>query len=322
MESRVDQHYLAISDPLVSVIIPVRNDPDGVRLVLDCLAKQTLQKDQFEVIIGDDGSCPDLVPKVAGYETFAHVAKGPPQTSYAARNRAVALSRGNVLAFCDADCLPEPEWLEQGLAALEDADVVAGEVRLQAPVPPTVWSLLTIDLFLDQRQNVKLSRGVTANLLVRRSYFDNFGGFDASLPSGGDYDFVSRMAKRGAQLKYSPLAVVDHPTMDRARPFLQKIFRTNFWSGVRHARDRERMDLLGVLVLVPVLGVMIARRRALRPAFRLCQERLETSNVTLNLRDAVLAIAALYCIVSFVAGTGRVLGWLKGLRLTHSKEHL
>lgn len=307
----------SIGEPLVSVIIPVRDDPGGISQVLDCLAAQTLPQSRFEVIIGDDGSRPDCLPRVAA-DNRVRVVSGPPRTSYAARNMAVAASRGNILAFCDADCLPAPGWLEEGLTALEDADVVAGEVRFQAPAKPTIWSLLTIDLFLDQRQNVRLSRGVTANLLVRRKDFDEFGGFDQSLPSGGDYDFVSRMVRRGARLRYSPLAMVLHPTMDSARGFLRKIFKTNYWSGVRHARDRDKIDLAGVLVFVPIIGVVIARRRSFRPALHLHRERLNGTNATSNRSKDILAIVTLYCVVSIVAGVGRVLGWLKGLWLART----
>ncbi len=303
------------SEPLVTVIIPVRDDPAGIRQVLVCLKKQTLPGNRFEVIIGDDGSRPDLAPDTATRNLDVKRVTGPPLTSYAARNLAARQARGQVLAFCDADCLPEPTWLEGGLAMLEGADLVAGEVQFRAPDRPTMWSLLTIDLFLDQKQNVSLSRGVTANLIVRRNDFENMGGFDQSLPSGGDYDFVGRMVDSGARLRFGPNAVVGHPTMDQARPFLSKIFRTNLWSGVRRARNKDRFDLAGILVLVPVLGVMLARRNALRPAFDLQQERLRASNVKPRWRERILAVAALYCVICFVAVAGRSLGWLKGARL-------
>jgi len=297
----------------VSVIIPVRDDPDGIRQVLDCLAGQTLSKDRFEVVIGDDGSRADLIYEVTSDEDRVRVVAGPPLTSYAARNRAAAVSRGHVLAFCDADCLPDARWLEEGLAALENADVVAGEVQFQAPSRPTIWSLLTIDLFLDQKQNVSLARGVTANLLVRRDYFHELGGFDQSLPSGGDYDFVNRVVQRDGKLRYSPLATVGHPTMDRARIFLNKVFRTNYWSGFRHARDQEKMELAGILIFIPILGVMVARHRALRPVFSLYTARLQKSGIVPTMPDQFLCLAALYSIVGFVAGAARVLGRLKGM---------
>jgi len=312
-----NEHRPPTGEPLVSVIIPVRNDPGGIRQVLDCLAAQTVPKSLFEVIIGDDGSSPDCLPRVAA-DKRVRVVSGPPRTSYAARNMAVAASRGNILAFCDADCLPTPTWLEEGLAALEGADVVAGEVRFLAPAKPTIWSLLTMDMFLDQRQNVRLSRGVTANLLVRRQDFDEFGGFDQSLPSGGDYDFVGRMVRRHARLRYSPLAMVHHPTMDSARGFLRKVFKTNYWSGVRRARDRDKIDLAGILVFVPIIGIVIARRRSFRPALSLHRERLAGANAASTPSKNILAIVTLYCLVSVVAGVGRVLGWLKGLRLARA----
>lgn len=302
-------------EPLVSVIIPVRDDPKGIVKVLECLDAQTLPNSQFEVVIGDDGSRPDRVPGVPGSDSRIRLISGPPLTSYAARNAAARSARGRVLAFCDADCLPEPRWLEEGLAALENADIVAGEVQFHAPENPTVWSLLTIDLFLDQNQNVTLSRAVTANIMVRRIDFEKINGFDQSLPSGGDYDFVRRMVQDGARLEYAPLAVVGHPTMDRASPFLRKIYKTNFWSGARHARNKDQMDLMGILLLVPVIGVVLARHRVYRPAFRLQRQRLKKSNVRTDWRKRALAVAALYCIVYFVAGIGRVFGWLRGLNM-------
>ena len=106
--------------------------------------------------------------------------------------------------------------------------------------------------------------------------------------------------------------------MDRAHTFLSKVFKTNFWSGARHARDRDKLELAAIFELVPIFGVMYARRRALRPALQLCQERLEISKMKPTSRTRCLAVAALYSVVSLVAGAGRVLGWLKGARLARA----
>jgi GT2 family glycosyltransferase len=217
-----------------------------------------------------------------------------------------------VLAFCDSDCLPEPRWLEQGLAALECADVVAGEVTFAAPEPPTVWSLLTIDMFLDQKRNVALSRGVTANLLVRRELFDRLGGFDASLPSGGDYDFVGRAVTSGARLAYARDAVVRHPTLDSRRVFLRKVWTTNRWRAVRMARARKRPGLKSVVGLVPGLGVAFARREALRPIWRLEESRLRAAGVSIGWRVHLGAMSLIYFVVAAVGGCAQVRGWLEG----------
>src|SRR4051812_39855832 len=111
--------------PQVSVIVPVRNGGSDLRELLEKLSAQTLPRERFEVVVGDDGSTDG---SAAGLDdgTWVRVVPGPPLNSYAARNRAVHASRGAVLAFCDADCRPEPEWLEEGVRALESMDVAAG----------------------------------------------------------------------------------------------------------------------------------------------------------------------------------------------------
>jgi hypothetical protein len=154
--------------------------------------------------------------------------------------------------------------------------------------------------------------------MVRRKDFESLGGFDQSLPSGGDYDFVKRMVGKDARLRHEPRATVGHPTMNEARPFLKKIYRTNYWSGARHARNRDRMDLTGLLALVPVLGVMLARHQAYRPAFGLQRDRLQSAGVRSTRSMRLLAVGALYFVVYFVAGTGRVLGWLRGMKMARS----
>jgi GT2 family glycosyltransferase len=77
------------------------------------------------------------------------------------------------------------------------------------------------------REAERLGQAVTANLFVQQALFERLKGFDATLPSGGDYDFVARAVKSGARLRYEPRAVVRHPTMDRAPRFPRKVWDTN-----------------------------------------------------------------------------------------------
>jgi glycosyltransferase involved in cell wall biosynthesis len=301
--------------PFVSVIVPVRDDRSGVRELVDRLAAQTIPREGFEVVLGDDGSRRDTLPAIASPDGWVRVIPGPPRTSYEARNRATAASRGRVLAFCDSDCLPEPTWLELGLAAVQGADVVAGEIRFVAPSRPSPWSLLTIDMFLDQKCNVRNSRGVTANLFVRRELFDELGGFDASLPSGGDYDFVRRAVERGARLTYCQHAVVWHPTIDDRRTFLHKIWRTNRSAALRRARAGQRPEIAGVHKSIPMLDVALARRWMMKPAWRLHRDRLEESGVTPSWWAELRALAALYLLVVYVRRLARMSGGLQGRRL-------
>lgn len=199
----------------ISVIVPVQNSGEELARLLDTLGRQTLPRSDFEVIVSDDGSAEPPVA-LATDDGHVKVVSGLRSSSYAARNRGVAAARGHLLAFCDADCVPDPAWLERGLEALEGADIVAGRIQFIVPDRVTVWTLIDMDTSKNQRQLVELGVGETANLFVRRELFERVGGFDPRFPSHGDYDFVERCVKSGARLAYSADAVVWHPTRDDA----------------------------------------------------------------------------------------------------------
>ncbi len=304
--------------PTVSVIVPVRDDPEGIRELVRRLTVQTLGRERFEIVIGDDGSEPGSLLDLGTPDGWIRVLSGPAQTSYAARNRAAADARGSVLAFCDSDCRPEPAWLEEGLAVLEGADVAGGEIRYAAPPSPTAWSLLSIDMYLDQQNNILLSRAVTANLFVKHRLFFELEGFDETMPSGGDYDFVRRAAAGGARLRFAPGAVVVHPTIDDRRSFLQKVRRTNRWATVRRARSGQRPGWRDVVTFVPLCGVVMARRQALRPSFRLQRHRLEAAGIAPGRLAELRALAVLYLLVGYVAALARTRGWIDAQRLAYS----
>jgi GT2 family glycosyltransferase len=225
----------------------------------------------------------------------------------------VRASRAPALAFCDADCRPEPEWLEAGLAALEVADVVAGLVRFEAPRDRTVWSLLDVDLHLDQERAIRAGRAATANLFVRREAFELVGGFDESLPNTSDSDFVRRCMEAGGRLGFEPRAVVRHPTRDRPRELLTKLWRVQRALGVRDARAGQRPKLATV-ASIPILGPLRSRRRAGRP-LRLDRERLAANGLAPPTPwEELQATALLYAVVPVVARAARFAGWRRSLR--------
>lgn len=304
----------ALTALLVSVVVPVRDNPDGIRALLTCLDAQTLDRDRFEVVIGDDGSRVGSIAQFATADGRVRVVTARPRTSYAARNQAAAAARGDALAFTDSDCLPHARWLEEGLTALEEADIVAGHVSFIAPPRPTLWSVLTVDMYLDQQRNVQRSRAATANLFVRRESFERWGRFDPSLPSAGDYEFVLRVVAGGARLVYGSGATVRHPTIDRAGPFLRKVWRTNRWAGVRGAQAGRRVGLRHALTFIPVLGIALTRREALRPIGRLASARLGDAGLATSAWREACALGLLYTLVGHVASFARFVGWLAARR--------
>ncbi len=203
--------------PLVSVIVPVYNDAQRLALCLDALEKQSYPALAFEVIVIDNGS--DRSPQeVVDRFGFAKLVVETKAGSYAARNKGLSLAQGEVLAFTDADCLPRPQWLEQGVDRLQelggDGGVVAGHIKLfcQDPQRPRGVELYDCMVSLDQQKKVEQEQvAATGNLFANRRVFDAVGLFDANLMSGGDAEWTQRSVAAGFPLVYSAEACIDHP---------------------------------------------------------------------------------------------------------------
>src|ERR1044071_6513252 len=103
--------------PFVSVIVPVWNDSARLDRCLRALEEQTYPGDLYEVVVVDNGSDEPLGPVIERHGRASLVRETKPG-SYAARNTGLAHARGEVVAFTDADCLPAPDWIEQGVARL------------------------------------------------------------------------------------------------------------------------------------------------------------------------------------------------------------
>jgi len=100
--------------PDFSVIVPTYNRPRELADCVASLARQEYPRDQFEVIVVDDGSAVSPAAVIAPFRNCLNVevhrvTNGGPG---AARNRGAHLARGRILAFTDDDCRPSPNWLK------------------------------------------------------------------------------------------------------------------------------------------------------------------------------------------------------------------
>ncbi|QBX54629.1 glycosyltransferase [Nocardioides seonyuensis] len=223
--------------PSVSVIVPVRDDP---RLAdcLQALRSQTYPADLVEVLVADNGSSPP-VSESLGPECPARCVWEPSGGSYTARNAAVAASRGAVLAFTDADCLPASTWLEEAVSSIVGgADIVAGRVEVYARDDRKPHPVEAYELVQAFPQEVYVRRGggsVTANMCTTRAAFDAAGPFRPELMSGADIEWSQRANTLGLRTVYAPAAVVRHPARSSYRELNRKLERVI--TG-RHERDR------------------------------------------------------------------------------------
>jgi glycosyltransferase involved in cell wall biosynthesis len=307
-----------VGELLASVIVPVRNDRGRhLQTLLDALSRQTLPREQFEVVIGDDGSTDG---STAGLETpdgWVRVVCGPATNSYAARNRAARASRAPILAFCDSDCVPEPEWLEGGIRVLERQGAVrlaAGAIRFIVPDRKTIWTLIDVDTTKDHERSVKNGNAETANLFVPRELFDRVRGFDDSIPEHGDFDFTLRCVDAGADLAYARESLLWHPTRNDGRAFLRMLWVMHRWYAAREARAGRKPLGLKLRWWVPFVFHMRWRRESGR-SIGLDRRWLSENGMRPRLADNLRAIPIMYLFLPYYTGAAQIRGWWDGRAL-------
>lgn len=104
--------------PKVSVIIPTYNSEQFIGETLDSVFNQNYQN--FEVIVVDDGSCDGTDKVISGYKDRLTYIRKKNEGISIARNTAIAVARGEYIAFIDHDDIWVPEKLKEQIALLED----------------------------------------------------------------------------------------------------------------------------------------------------------------------------------------------------------
>ncbi|NEU76750.1 glycosyltransferase [Hassallia byssoidea VB512170] len=215
----------------VSVIIPVFNDSDRLKLCLQALENQTYSKDLYEVIVVDNASQEDIKSVVSQFSQAKFAYESQPG-SYAARNQGISIAKGEILAFTDSDCIPALDWVEKGvenLLSTPNCGLVAGRIDLffKNPDQPTAVELYeSIAMDFPQERSLKKDHyGVTANLFTFKHVIDSVGRFDDTLKSGGDLEWGQRVFAAGYKQVYADDACVAHPSRHSYSQLYKRVAR-------------------------------------------------------------------------------------------------
>ena len=190
--------------PEVSVVVAVHDARATLPVLLEALARQDCEE-SFEVILSDDASTdggPALADGFAGRLALTVCHSPRRRGPGAARNAGAARARAPLLAFCDADDVPDRGWLRALCAATRVEPLVAGAVH-HLNVPGR--RMEPAELTAHYRH---LPWTMTANLAISRELFEAVGGFAEVLRSGQDADLCWRLADRGVALGDAPSAIV------------------------------------------------------------------------------------------------------------------
>ncbi|GAC1610895.1 MAG: hypothetical protein NVS3B26_20300 [Mycobacteriales bacterium] len=209
--------------PSLSVVVCAYNEDRLLRECLDSLA--ALDYPDLDVIVCDDGSTDSTLDIVLGYPF--RVLDLPHGGLSAARNAGLAVARGEIVAYLDADAHCHPDWPYHLVLSMQDEGVVATggpnlpvahagfTERAVAASPGGPVEVLVSD---DRAEHVP-----GCNMAYRRDALRAIEGFDTVFTSAGDdVDVCWRLLDRGGQIAFAPAAQVRHHRRPTVRAYLKQ----------------------------------------------------------------------------------------------------
>jgi glycosyltransferase involved in cell wall biosynthesis len=198
----------------ISVVVPTYKRPDLLKQCLNALARQTYDRDKYEVIVVSDGP-DDLTQNVvkelqAKNQQIRFFSLPENRGPAAARNAGWLSAKGAIIAFTDDDCLPDKNWLLEIDEHLTRYNVgaVSGRVVVPRKNRPTDYELNTAGL--------ETAEFVTANCACTKTVLISTGGFDERFRMAWreDSDLHFKLISQKIPIAYLPAAIVVHPVRE------------------------------------------------------------------------------------------------------------
>jgi GT2 family glycosyltransferase len=232
-----------------SVVVPTYNRAESLTRLLVALESQRLPRDEFEIVVVDDGST-DRTEEVLRARPHVLATRQRNQGPAMARNSGVDRSTGALIVFVDDDCVPEEDWLQRLIDADDEAgpDVAGFGGRIDPLRHGFLADFVQAERLVDHSplagHPTTLRYLVTANAAFRRDAFCAVGGFDPAYrtAAGEDVDLSFRIRALGHRLIPAPKAKVlhAHPTS------LRRLLRVYRRGGAARTRLASRHADLSV----------------------------------------------------------------------------
>ena len=201
--------------PLASVVVLTRNRAASLERTLKAL--RALSYPDYEIIVVDNGST-DHTPQVISKSSAGYVLCPPNRGLGQCRQDGVDAAKGEIIAMCDDDCVPDREWLHhlvRRLCSAEDLGMVGGHVvNLGFPESKrykgrTKMGRNGILTFVTDPQEADFFG--SANMAFKRVAMQAIGGYDPFFRAGREeMDLAMGLRRKGFRIDYEPAAVVNH----------------------------------------------------------------------------------------------------------------
>lgn len=257
----------------LSVIIPTRNRAKYLCKALESITKQTFPKEEFEVIVVDNGSTDNTKEVVNSFQnklkTLKYFYEKTPGL-HVGRHKGLKESATDILVYADDDIEALPTWLEGICESFKNRDVVlvGGKNLPNFESEPSAWikkmwnqkmehgnvlGYLSILDFGDETKEINPSYVFGCNFSIRRDILEAAGGFHPDgMPQelikfrGDGESYVSRyIFEKGYKTVYNPKASVYHLVSNSRMTieyFEQRAYNQGISDSFSAIRSSKRQD--------------------------------------------------------------------------------
>jgi glycosyltransferase involved in cell wall biosynthesis len=226
-------------------VVPVFNGQHTISACLDSLLELNFPRQRTEIIVVDNAST-DRTPEVLGpyqdrIKLFEEKKKGPS----AARNRGVRAASGQIIAFTDADCTVDRDWLRHLVEPLKDISVgiVGGRILSARPCNAIEKFGETIHDHQKAIEVFKPPYAITMNWSSPRQVLIDAGLFDESYLRCEDVDLSQKILERNYRMVYRHEAIIFHRNERTLRGLLREGYQHGVWA-VKHNKHNRAANVL------------------------------------------------------------------------------
>ena len=214
-----------------SLIIPAYNASNTIATCLSSALNQSILRDEYEVIVVDDGSTDNTSDIIEKYPV--KLIRQQNQGPAVARNRGAGEAVGDILVFTDSDCELDHNFLSNITAPIvNDIQITGVQGSYKTRQKEFMARFGQVEI---ETRYQRMAKGEYIDFIgtyaaaYKADIFREYGGFDTGFPlaSGEDTEFSYKLHRAGYKLVFVPESFVyhQHPTK------LVKYLRTKFYRG-------------------------------------------------------------------------------------------
>lgn len=292
----------------VTIIVPVYNGEKTLSLCLDSLMALNYPRDCLEIIIVDNNSN-DRTKEIAKQYPIRYIFEKKGSIP-AARNKGIKFSNSELIAFIDADCIADKNWIKHLVEPLRDKNIGAVGGKILSYRPQNL-----IEKYIDydnscycqcgqvEGQKYALPWVTTANAAFRKDILKEIGLFDTAFSRHSDDDLTTRIVLAGYNIRYSPASLVFHKNRDRLTDFYMWHFRKGLAFPVLLAKYKGVLKINSKDCFLQVILQKVSTTK------QNVQKFIKSLFIKRNITETTFSLLDITKNIAYLGGY--IFGWLK-----------